>query len=595
MCGIAGVLFHRDDEGAPRRGHPAPSFTRVLRDRLAHRGPDGDGVYVDDGTALVHTRLALIDPAGGAQPLQTPDGRFVVVVNGEIYNHAALRSSLAARGAVFRTRSDAEVLLWTLALRDVDGLDELEGEYAFCCWDTVRRRAILGRDPLGVKPLVVAAQAGAWWFASEVKALLAVLPAPELRPDVVVEAIVSPALSGEAIPWIGIENVPAGAVVVVDRSGSRIVKRAQRRPIALPTPELLADALQSAVRDRMVADAPIGAFLSGGVDSSAIVKAALSSSSSSPLPCFSIRFEAHHAAIAGSIVVGDDVPYSELLARAWPIELVRVRADRQSLVDDIDALGASQDRLAAWEQELTQRALARRASSSVKAVLVGDAADETHFGYAFALAPEVCASPMGLMERFGFSRRRRLLRPGLQTIADGLEGFYRDIARTPFGDDVGANRRAMTTLLQARWLPRLLHNGDLHTMAFGLEARVPFSDRRVLDIAAAVPLELGFVDGDDVPEKSFLRRAVAGWLPPSITARRKSALPRDDGLGPLFRDRLRLRLLDHGTRERLAGFLDLDALNRLIDPADDVDAVDEDTGRAILFSILALDAFLRHA
>jgi asparagine synthase (glutamine-hydrolysing) len=597
MCGIGGVLFHRDDDNGPRRGRPAPPFSRVLLERLAHRGPDGRGVYVDDGVALVHTRLALSDPGGGAQPLQTPDGRFVVVVNGEIYNHASLRRSLSARGALFRTRCDAEVLLWALAIDGVDGVDQLEGEYAFCFFDVVARTAFLGRDPLGVKPLVVAEHAGAVWFASEVKALRAVLPkSPELRVDVVVEALVCPALLGEAVPWSGIDNVPAGAVVAVDGDGSRIVRRAGfRRPIAAPTPELLREALASAVRDRMVADAAVGAFLSGGVDSSAIVQAALSSSTSSaPLPCFSIRFDEGHAGLAGSIVSGDDVPFSEQLARAWPIELVRVHAGRASLVDDIDALGASADRLVAWEQELTQRALARSASTRVKAVLVGDAADETHFGYAFALAPEVCASPRAFMDRFGAKRRRRLLRPELLPIACRLETTHRSIAEqagTPFGDDVGTNRRAMTTLLQQRWLPRLLHNGDLHTMAFGLEARVPFADRRVLDVAAGVPLEQGFVDDDRVPEKHFLRRAVAPWLPPAIVSRRKSALPRDEGLGPLFRQRLRERLLDEERRARLAVFINVPALEAAIDPAVDVD----DAGRAILFSLLALDAFLGEA
>jgi asparagine synthase (glutamine-hydrolysing) len=130
MCGIGGVLFHRDVDNAPRAGR-APRWTQTLLDRLRHRGPDGDGIFVDDGVLLAHTRLALVDTsAAGAQPLSTPDGRFVLVVNGEVYNHHRLRVQLVREGAVFRSRCDAEVLLWLLALRGAAGLDDVEGEYA---------------------------------------------------------------------------------------------------------------------------------------------------------------------------------------------------------------------------------------------------------------------------------------------------------------------------------------------------------------------------------------------------------------------------------------------------------------------------------
>ena len=603
MCGIGGVLFHPDDVDSPRRGLPMPRCAAILLARLAHRGPDGDGVFVDDGVVLVHTRLALVDPVGGAQPLRTPDGRFVVIVNGEIYNHNDLRPELQRRGAVFRTRSDAEVLLWTLALHGTDGLQKLEGEYAFCCWDVEARRAILGRDPLGVKPLVFAMQGGACWFASEVKALMRALPqTPALRDDVVVEALVCPALSGEAIPFAGIDNVPAGGILVVDKDGSKLIGRWRwlRSDAGVPAPADLAHALHEAVRSRLAADAAVGAFLSGGVDSSALVAAAVSSAAASAataapsirLPCFTLRFEGDGAPVAGSIVVGDDAPFTELLAQQWPIDLHRVHTTQRSLVDDIDALGAAQDRLAAWEQELSQRALARCAAGHVKAVLVGDAADETHFGYAFALAPDVCSSPLHFMNRFGAQRRRRLLRADLRCHADDLEARYRVLAQddgVPFGHGLAQDRLAMTTLLQQRWLPRLLHNGDLHTMAFGLEARVPFADRRVLQLAAAVPLALGFIDGAEVPEKSFLRRAVAPWLPAAIVARRKSALPRDERLGAHFQQRLGTLLGDEDARMRLGAFFDVSAL-KLLQLEADVD----DSDRALLFSILAFEAFMRH-
>ncbi|HEY4223270.1 MAG TPA: asparagine synthase (glutamine-hydrolyzing) [Myxococcota bacterium] len=596
MCGIAGVLFHPDHDGhAPRRDRPAPALAHTLRERLAHRGPDGHGVFVDDGVALVHTRLALVDRAGGAQPMATPDGRFVLVVNGELYGHRQERARLEGRGAVFRTRSDAEVLLWTLALTLDSGADacaralaRLEGEFAFCLWDRRSRSALLGRDRLGVKPLVVAHDRGALWFASEAQALCAVLPKLCWLDDVIVaRTFAAPQLSGEDVPFRALRALPPGSIAIV--AASTTGADADVRTTLIPPPSApqlaIADALEIAVRERLDADADVevGAFLSGGLDSSAIVAASLRTRSR--MRCYSLRFDEPAGALAGSIVVGDDAPFSEMLARAWPIDLVRVHAHRAALADDLDALTTSQDRMVAWEQELSQRMLARAAQRDVRAVLVGDAADETHHGYAFALAGD--ASVRALLDRFGFATRLRLLRPALRALVAGDEL----LDAMP---DLRERRRAMARLLRARWLPRLLHNGDLHTMAFGVEARVPFADARVVVAADAVDIDDAFRDPPRDPargpEKSALRDAVAPWLPPAIVARRKSALPRDDGIGPLWRACVGAILVEGERVERLATVLDVDAVRSY---AND-DAAIDDERRAILFSILCVDGFLRH-
>ncbi len=608
MCGIGGVLLLHNRQGCvddePRAGRQPPSWTATLLQTLAHRGPDGSGVFVDDGVVLAHTRLALVDPAGGQQPITSPDARFALVVNGEVYNHRALQPRLARRGARFRSGSDAEVLLWTLILDGVAGLDDIEGEFAFCFWDARARQAVLGRDLLGVKPLVVMRDTGALWFASEVKALLAMRPRRRVVDvDAVVSAFVAPAFSGERVPFVGIENVPAGGVIVVDEHGERLLGRHRFRAASTSVhqrPEALAAALSSAVADRVVADAPVGAFFSGGVDSSAIVAAARAVDVD--LPCFTIRFDHHRAGasapvVSGSIVVDDDAQWVELLAAQWSLPLTRVHASRAVLLADINALTASQDRLVAWEQELSQRALARAAAHDVKAVLVGDAADETHFGYAFVLNDAVCASPRSLLERFGLSHRAALLQPRWRPrVDDVIDGIAKAAAQagTPFMGAVRQRRLATTSVLLDRWLPRLLHNGDLHTMAFGLEARVPFADRRVLAIAAGVDVDEGYVDADSTPEKHFLRRAAAHWLPAGIISRRKSALPRDDGLGPLYREVLRAQLTSSATVEQLATFLEPAALHMLLDHDGDDDNADSDAIRSLLFSVLTLAGFLRH-
>lgn len=598
MCGIGGVLFHADVESAPRLGLP-PRWTQTLLDRLRHRGPDGDGVFVDDGVLLAHTRLALVDTTdAGQQPLTTPDGRYVLVVNGEVYNHQRLRPQLVREGAVFRSQCDAEVLLWALALRGVAGLDDVEGEYAFCFFDRTAKQALLGRDTLGVKPLAWCSDDDGFWFASEAQALLAVRPRRRVLDELaVVTAVVAPAFSGERVPFTGVQALPPGTTLLVDAHGPRVVRERRYVPGArrgeTTSTTALAQALQAAVDDRLAADAPVGAFVSGGLDSSAIVAAARQSTSTRRLAtCFTIRFD-HHLqgradAVAGSIVLDDDAVWVEPLAKRWQLPLSRVHVSQGLLLHDLEALTLSQDRIVAWEQELSQRALARAAAQQVKAVLVGDAADETHYGYSFLLDAAACSSTTALLSRFGLQRRTALLQPHLQRRVrevldelDGLEGVT-------FNGDLAQQRRATTSLIVQRWLPRLLHNGDLHTMAFGLEARVPFADRRVLHEAAAVDVVDGFVDGD-VGEKRFLRSAVSPWLPHEIVQRRKSALPRDDGMGPLYRDAV-LALLSSGAAvERLSLVFSPTALAALV-AADRID----DVGRALLFTVLTVDGFLRH-
>jgi len=598
VCGIGGVLFHRDDGSAPRRGGPLPPALSRLQVALHHRGPDGVGAFVDDGIALVHTRLALVDVAAGQQPLRTPDGRYALVVNGEIYGHRRRRDDLLGRGAVFQTRSDAEVLLWSLVTDGPAAVFDLEGEFAFCLWDTRERRAWLGRDPVGVKPLVLAHDAGALWFASEAKALLAALPRRRVvDEDALVEVFAAPALSAGRLPFAGFSALPPGVVLEVDAGGSRVVATASTVARVGGDDDIRA-AIADAVRDRLDADVEVGAFLSGGLDSSAIVAAVLHERER--LRCFSMFF-ADRTRSAGSVVVDDDTAFVEDLAQQWPIDLVRVRADSAAVDVECDALLASQDRVVAWEQELTQRVLARAAAKDVKAVVVGDAADETWFGYAFALTETACASPSSLLALFGFNERQALLARHLRPRAAFLDERLRAeaaAAGTPFDNNqdknsLRNNRLAMSTLLRSRWLSRLLHNGDLCTMAFGLEARVPFADRRLRALAAGVDVDVGFCDHGFGPEKVVLRRAVAALrgpaLPHAILERRKSALPRDESMAPRWRARCRDLLADARTRERLGAFFDVDAVAGFV-----AGTSDGDVARGVLFSIVGVAGFLAH-
>lgn len=589
MCGIGGILFSRQEIGEveARLGR--------MEAALAPRGPDGSGAYVDSSAALVHRRLALLDREGGRQPMHDPSGRHVLVYNGELYNHHELREQIGDRYA-FRTASDAETLLAAFVVWGEACLDHLNGMFAFVVWDRALRRAFAARDPLGVKPLVYAERGGEVVFASDARAILAQRPAgarPEVDRRALHEYVLVPSLSGvRRSMFEGIDHLGAGELLVIDERGItrrrwyhyRVGVERDRGDEEQAIVGSLRAALEASVSRAMIADVPIGVFLSGGLDSSAITALALRARGY-PIRAFTIRFEDHgRIDYSGStIVTSDDAPHVEALARAWPIELERVVSTRAAQIAALPALSADNDRVPAWEQELTQHFLARAASGRRKAVLVGDAADETHFGYFFLLGPAARRGPRGLMDLFGADLRERCLardvREDLRPL-EALEMEYRELsAAAGYGDESPVERaRAMTHLVVTLWLGRLLHNGDAHTMAHGVEARVPFADREVLDVAQRVPPSWGYDAG---VEKRLLREAMRPHLPAAIVSRTKSALPCDSRMGPLYQAALR-PLLDE-ERPFLRAIFDEAELARLA-------ALPEpsDSERRLLFNVLAL-------
>jgi asparagine synthase (glutamine-hydrolysing) len=589
MCGIGGILFSREEIGEveARLGR--------MEAALAPRGPDGSGAYVDSSAALVHRRLALLDREGGRQPMQDPSGRHVLVYNGELYNHHDLRDQIGDRYP-FRTASDAETLLAAFVVWGEACLDHLNGMFAFVVWDRALRRAFAARDPLGVKPLVYAERGGEVVFASDARTILAQRPAGAravIDRRALHEYVLVPSLSGvRRSMFEGITHLGAGESLSIDERGItrrrwyhyRVGVERDRGAEEEGIVGSLRTALEASVSRAMIADVPVGVFLSGGLDSSSITALALRARSY-PIRAFTIRFEDHQRIDYGrsTIVTSDDAPHVEALARAWPLELERVVSTRAAQIAALPALSADNDRVPAWEQELTQHFLARAASGRRKAVLVGDAADETHFGYFFLLRPGERRGPRGLMDLFGADLRERCLardvREDLRPL-ETLEMEYREIcASAGYGHESPAERaRAMTHLVVTLWLGRLLHNGDAHTMAHGVEARVPFADREVLDVAQRVPPSWGYDAG---VEKRLLREAMRPHLPSAIVSRTKSALPCDLRMGPRYQAALR-PLLDE-ERPFLRTIFDEAALARLAalpDPSDNE--------RALLFNVLAL-------
>jgi asparagine synthase (glutamine-hydrolysing) len=271
MCGIAGVL---DLSGRPVE----PELVEAMAARLSHRGPDGRGLHTDGPIGLAHTRLSLIDLDGGAQPMTSEDGRVTVVFNGEIYNFRAVRTELEALGHRFRTRSDTEVIPHAVEEWGEAAVEKLRGMFAFAAWDARRHRLFLARDRLGIKPLYWFLEGQRFFFASELKALLPCARAPRRLDPIALHDYLSllvplaPRTLFESI-W----SLAPGTQLAVENGQVR--ERRYWVPSARPDPSLderraldrLDTTLDAVLADQVVADVPVGAFLSGGIDSSLLV------------------------------------------------------------------------------------------------------------------------------------------------------------------------------------------------------------------------------------------------------------------------------------------------------------------------------------
>jgi asparagine synthase (glutamine-hydrolysing) len=374
MCGIAGI-FHPD---VPKPVDPAR--VRAMCDVLAHRGPDGSGIWTAPGVGLGHRRLSIIDLDGGAQPMASADGALVVSFNGEIYNFQEVRAELEARGHIFRTESDTEVILAAWRQWGPDCLSRFNGMFAFALYDQAAETLFLARDRLGVKPLYHAVLPdGALVFASELKGLLAHpllrrVPDPQAADDFLAFGYVP----DDSAIVAGVRKLAAGHYLLA-RRGRSIPRPVRWWDVDFSNPssasaaalrEETIERLRAAVRSRMIADVPLGAFLSGGVDSSAVV-ALMAEASRSAVETCSIGFdEADH----------DETRWAKLVAERFATN----HRARIVAADDfglIDTLVEAFDEPFADASALATYRVSELAREKVKVALSGDGADEAFAGY----------------------------------------------------------------------------------------------------------------------------------------------------------------------------------------------------------------------
>jgi asparagine synthase (glutamine-hydrolysing) len=558
MCGIAG-LFHLT---TPKPVDP----TRVERmcDALVHRGPDGSGVWTAPGVGLGFRRLAIIDLAGSPQPMHAADGRAVLVFNGEIYNFRELRRELEAGGAKFRTDGDGETIIAAYQRWGVDCLSRLHGMFAFALYDLDQRTLLLARDRLGVKPLFTARLSdGSLAFASELKGLLA---HPLLRREPNLQAVEDYMTWGYVPDHTsllqGVEKLPAGHYQILrhDAEPGKPVRwwdvsfAERRKGSEADLQAELLHHLREAVTSRMVADVPLGAFLSGGVDSSAVV-ALMAEASREPVRTCSIGFD--EAAL-------DETAYAEQVAQLFATNHQSRRVDSSDFAD-LDRLAGIFDEPFADASALPTLRVCEVARESVTVALSGDGADEAFAGYrrqVFHAGEERVRGllPLGFRRSvFGalgrvypkadWAPRPLRAKSTLQALAtSGSEAYARAVAicspelreqlySPEFMRSRGvyrAEQRWIETMASAEarsgldraqyadlmfWLPGdILTKVDRTSMAVSLEAREPLLDHRLIEFAATLPEKMRVHRGEG---KWLMKRTMRRFLPDEILHRPK--------------------------------------------------------------------------
>lgn len=473
MCGIAGIMTL--DGRAPDA-----AALEAMKQALVHRGPDGDAIWVSGDTGLVHTRLAIIDLETGDQPLFDPDGA-ALVANGEIYNYLELREEFPE--SVFRTHSDCEPVLNCYRRYGSDFATWLRGMFALALYDPAARKLMLSRDPFGIKPLYYAATETAFAFASEPQALLAAgFGERRVRPDKIAELLQLQFTTGSETPFEGISRVLPGETIVV--AGGRVQER--RRHEALPAGrpqnrserdalEDIERALLDSVDVHQRSDVPYGMFLSGGIDSSAIL-ALMARLNSTPVAAYTAGFPGTSAA--------DERAQARGVAASLGAEHIEVSFEAEDFWSLLPQIVASMDEPVADYAILPTWKLAREAAKTHKVILSGEGGDEIFGGYG-RYRSTIRPWWMG-----GRAMRHKGTFDGLGVLRDERDSWRDGIAGPEAALQSGNRSRlqAAQAVDCADWLPNdLLTKLDRCLMAHGVEGRTPFLDPAVANAAFRLP------------------------------------------------------------------------------------------------------------
>jgi asparagine synthase (glutamine-hydrolysing) len=541
-----------------------------MRDVLTHRGPDAAGVFVEEGIALGHRRLSIVDVAHGQQPMASDNGALQLVYNGEIYNHPALSAELQAAGVKYRTHCDTETVLRLFETEREQTPLRLRGMFAFAVWDRTRRELFLARDRLGVKPLYYAVTAdGSLYFGSEIKAIFAAgVVKPSLNIDVLPDYLANHAPSGEHTMFAGIKRLLPGHTLRWRDGAIRIERywdlNMSRADSLDPRGERemvyeYRERLREAVRLRLMADVPLGSFLSGGIDSAAIT-GLMSDLVGEGVKTFSVAFAEREA---------NEFEYARLIATRFKTDHHEVIVTPNEFFSELPRLVWHEDEPIAHPSSVPLYFVSRLAAQHVKVVLTGEGSDETLAGYGryrttiYNLALGRGWERMGGARLRGATRtaidtlpasmrlRRRLSRTFLYLPADlptlyfdNFAVFSRARQQSIFSPELhdrlsavdpyaalqeyiqsGDGVSLLNQLLYAdtkTYLHELLMKQDQMSMAASIESRVPFLDHPLMEFAAQLPDSMKL---HGLTTKYVLRKSMTGFLPDKILSRSKMGFP----------------------------------------------------------------------
>jgi asparagine synthase (glutamine-hydrolysing) len=498
-------------------GIGAQSKIAEAMSRSVHRGPDGQGSFADDLCALGHLRLAIIDLEGGQQPLFDADHRYVLVANGEVYNFRELREQHERAGCRYLTGSDSEAILHALALGGVPGVDTLRGMYAFALYDKVKRTLVLARDRFGIKPLFYAQMRGQVFFASELKALLAMLPnVPEVSARGLLQYLQNQFVSGRETIFEGVFRVLPGESLTFFASLNvrsdfhwSTAEVTQLKLAPEKAESQLEGLFEQTMREHVRSDVPLGLFLSGGVDS-AVLLSLLAEYSPYPLKTYSVGYKDTH--------MQGELPAAERIAHHFNAEHTSLTLGSKEIMNRlVHATWAADDLM--WDYaSLPTSLLSELASKDLKVVFSGEGGDEVFAGYRrYRNNLERRFKSLVYPQTQGFrsSGRWRGLR-ARQTFGSTLWRVRR-VRREPFvqawrscPDDWGYLRRAQYTDLVTALPDNLLVKVDRMMMSFGLEGRVPFLDHRIVNYGLSLP---DILKRDGTMGKRLLRAWAARRIP----------------------------------------------------------------------------------
>ncbi|MBK7393994.1 MAG: asparagine synthase (glutamine-hydrolyzing) [Chloracidobacterium sp.] len=561
MCGINGIAY------STRSGRQVDEKRLIaMRDILHHRGPDGGGVYVDGNIGLGHRRLSIVDVAHGAQPMFNGDCTCSIVYNGEVYNHADYRENLIARGYKFQNRSDTETILHLYEAHGRDCVEYLRGMFAFAIWDKRKQELFIARDRFGVKPLYYVHDSdGNLFFASEIKALLTSgAVKPEINFNALPDQFANHGTSGDETLYRGVKRLMPGHTMVW-KDGKIDIREFWDLSFE-PKHEVRSDAeyidewrelFRQSVELRLMADVPLGMFLSGGIDSSAIA-AMMSTMVTEPIKTFSVAFNEREA---------NELEYARLVAKKFGTDHHEITITPEQFFEALPNLVWHEDEPIGFIASVPLYFVSKLAQQHVKVVLTGEGADETMAGYGrYAKALKL----LSYGEKYesvtpGFLRDA--VRGGVATLPASMS---RKLGRTflsresdienLFFDNFSVFSKSMQKELFARetrerienkdpyflqnvlldkcdaedvldkllyadtktYLHELLMKQDQMSMAASIESRVPFLDHKLVEFTARMPREMKLRGGTT---KWILREAMKGILPTEILDRPKMGFP----------------------------------------------------------------------